>query len=222
MGKTINHRLKPYIIALLVLLVWLLLFLCSCSEVKKNQKALDRVETNPELLRSAFARGLELYPCATDTTFITKQGKVDSIPYNVLIKIDTTNRSRVKDSLLSNILQPLQDICNEKIKSAYDLGVSTATNEFAKIKIPIKAPDTIGGVVVDRRLVKSLADTIIKKELIIAGYNGVLSEVRTNLSEQKKETNKWKWYFYLSIAGLIASHVLRSYIPSIKFPKFGK
>jgi len=223
MRNPVNHHIVKWLVRVFVIAVGVLiafLLLSSCSEAKKNQKALDRVETNPELLRSAFARGLELFPCANDSVFITKPGKIDSILLNVLLPIDTANRTRIKDSLLSNILQPLQDICNEKIKAAYDLGIATSANEFSKIKIPVKSPDTIGGVVVDRRLVKSLADTIVKKELIIAGYNGVLSEVRSNLSAQKKETNKWKWYFWLSVAGLVASHVLRSYIKlPFKLPK---
>lgn len=60
------------------LLIWGWIFWASSScnpakiAARKDAKALDRVQTNPNLLQTAFARGLQLWPCINDS--IVKKG----------------------------------------------------------------------------------------------------------------------------------------------------
>ena len=178
-----------------MLLALLIILFTSCNPTKiaarKDAKALDRVETSLPLLSAAFRRGLELYPCVNDSITVFIKGKTDTLtkPYF----IDTTNRERIKDSLLDNIVLPLQDICNEKIKSAYDLGFEQAIKGFPKDKLVIRV-DTIRSSVLDKLIQKMLIDSLNAEHQRSAFKDGVINTQQTHISAQNKELIEKGWY----------------------------
>lgn len=210
MKKTINPYWKARLFWLFMIIAAVLAWTFSgCSPAKvaarKDQKAIDRVLTSPQLLQTAYARGAELWPCANDTQFVMKPGRIDSLYFPVMY--DTTDRERIKDSLLDGIVSPFQDQCNEKIKNAFDLGVEVTAKEFAKMKIPVRRPDTLAGFIVDRNLAKALLDTIGKKKQEIAEWKGRAAESEKTAAKEAAQKYRLFWLLLLSVALLVGSNV---------------
>jgi len=76
MAKTLNHNLKPYIIALLILLVGLLFFLVSCSEAKKGQKAVNRVNADANLQDQVVGKWFDTHPIDTTPRIFVSPPKI--------------------------------------------------------------------------------------------------------------------------------------------------
>ena len=191
--KTINPNIKPYLFWLLMLLALLIILFTSCNPTKiaarKDAKALDRVETSLPLLSAAFRRGLELYPCVNDSVTVFIKGKTDTLKNF----IDTTNRERIKDSLLDNIVLPLQDICNEKIKSAYDLGFNEAIKGFPKDKLVVRV-DTFRSSILDKLIKDMLIDSLNVEHNRGSFKSGVINAQQAHIVAQNKELRGKGWY----------------------------
>lgn len=210
MSKTINPYWKARLFWLFMIIMAILAFWVSgCNSAKiaarKNQQAIDRVLTNPQLLQTAYSHGAELWPCANDTSFIFKEGKTDTVPFPVII--DTTDRRRIKDSLMAGLIQPMQDECNEKIKKAFDLGVQITAKELSKIKIPIRQPDTLAGYIVDRRMATTLLDTINKRNTEVAYWRGKADEWQKATDDKQAERIRLFWLLLAVIALFVGSNV---------------
>ena len=208
-----NHKIQPYLYALLFLIALsIILFLTSCSTVKqterKDNKALDRVMTNSKLLNTAFARGLELNPCINDTNVIYKEGKTDSV-FITVPKIISDNR--VRDSLLKS-LEGVQDICNERIKEAFDLGVTVTSQELSKIKVPTQRIDTIKYKIVDRLMIKMLEDTVNSQHNQLAYKTGQIDQLQSDKKQLQKRSNRTLYWAIGIVILAVLSHIARSYI----------
>lgn len=174
------------------LTVILLLAVMGCNTPAALQRKEDKIFNAATASRERLQR-LEpivrgLWPCANDTVFNYRPGRVDSIAYPVLF--DTTDRTAIRDSVLAADLPGYEKQCNEAIKAAYDKGVKFAAEQFAKIKIPKYAPDTIGGYIVDRHLVKSMADTIMVREKTIEFYKGAAAQWKKAAEESAAANGK--------------------------------
>lgn len=91
-----------------LLLILVLILLASCNSIKIAQKkdndALNRVETNIKLLSSAYARGQKLWPCVNDSVTISKTDTVITETVRKEIKRDTVNN---RDTLFNYIIKTI-------------------------------------------------------------------------------------------------------------------
>ncbi len=209
--KTVNPYWKARIFWAFLIGIAAALFMCaSCNPEKiaarKDRKALERVETNISLLNDAWTKGSAIWPCANDTSFVFRPGKTDSIYFPVMY--DTADRDRIKDSIMAGMVQPMQDECNEKIKKAFDLGMEVATKEVAKIKIPVRRPDTLAGYIVDRELAKSLLDTLAQKKQDIFYLKGRSDQWQAEAAKQLSEKLHLFWWLLAAVALLVGSNIL--------------
>jgi len=173
------------LVAIFICIMWM--FVSGCNPEKKiirqDNAAVSRVEAKVELLDRVGEQYRQLHKCANDT--ITN------------IIHDTTTTTLIKT------VSHTDTVIKNGIK--YISLIDTAFFEKEKTVFRDR-------IVTDHELTNRQKDTIISTRLQIATQNGVISEVRTNLSDQKKKTIKWEWFFYGSLFLLVLSHVIRSYI----------
>lgn len=200
----------------IVLLLLTAVFSCNPAKqaARKDQKALDRVMTSPSLLKTAYGRGAELWPCANDTTFIFKPGRIDSMYLPVMF--DTTDRDRIKDSILAIA----NDDCNDQVKAAFDMGVDVTEKKYSKIKVPVYRPDTLAGFIVDGTLAKRLMDSLHEKDKLLSNWSGRAEEwakwaAKTEAVNQKKQSTQF-WVIVGLVVALILSNGAWAYF---KFKK---
>ena len=191
------------------LILFVLLSICwivSCNTIKQEQRkddaAIDRATSKLPNLERVAEIVRKRFPCVTTETFrdtgkiIINEVKTQLPP--VKIPFAVYKWKQISFDTIINGLSIYVDSNGIVISGSYICKEKT---------IPITT------TIKDDELVGRQKDTINSLRIQKAAKDGVISEIRTNLSDQKKESNKWKWYFWLSIAGLIISHVLRSYIP---------
>ncbi len=214
MSKTVNHHIMKWIIRILiaaVVIFLIVMLLPGCSELKKDQKAVDRVNANINLQVPVVNQWLKAHPQDTNTHTTVSEPKIIEVPLIKLVK-DTTGIKKSLDSLLASIPKDTtHKDCGEVANKAYDLGYDVAEKYY--LSHPIKAtcpPDTTKEKIFTSSIDR-LNDSLIAKNLQISAQKGTMDEVRTNLSDAKKEANKWKLYFWLLFAGAILSHVVRTY-----------
>ncbi len=215
MPKTVNHHVKKWILRLLIALVIIFLIVMlmpGCSEAKKDQKAINRVNANINLQEPVVNQWLKAHPQDTTTHIIVSEPKIIQVPVIKLVK-DTSGTKKSLDSLLATIPKDtIHKDCGEAANKAYDLGYDVAEKYY--LSHPIKAtcpPDTTKEKVFTSTIDR-LNDSLIGKNLQIAAQKGTMDEVRTNLSDAKKTANKREWYIWVIIAVAILSHVARTYL----------
>lgn len=105
-------------LAIVITFVFMVITMASCNPTKiaakKDAQALDRVEGSLPLLSTAFAKGLELWPCVNDTvksvrsdTVVTTQTFTDTVR-SEFTQRDTlvtyqVRTVRIKDTILAYI-----------------------------------------------------------------------------------------------------------------------
>lgn len=187
MPKTVNPYWRKRLFIIAILLVALLVWLCSCNPTKKierdDNKAVSRVEAKVELLNRVGEQYRQLKPCSNDTLITRIHDTTTNILTNTIRHTDTITKNGVK------YIYVLDTAYFEKTKTIYQ-----------------------DKIVTDHELTNRQKDTINSLRLREAAFSGTIAEVRTNLAEQHKATNKWKLYFYLSLAFTVISHVVRTYI----------
>lgn len=175
-----------------ILVADVIIFLCimimtGCSsEVNKLQKAENRVLANIESVKRIRAITADIFPCSNDT--VVKS--IHDTTTNTLIKTVKHIDTLVKDG--TKFIFHTDTAFFEKTKTVYETKVVT-----------------------DKELTNRQKDSLIALHLQIAAQNGAIDEVRTNISDARKASNKWEFYFWLLLVGAILSHVVRSYIPKV-------
>lgn len=85
-------------------LILVLTLSASCNSIKiaekKDNDALNRVETNIKLLSSAYARGQKLWPCVNDSVTINHTDTVITQTIKTEIRKDTVNK---RDTIINTI-----------------------------------------------------------------------------------------------------------------------
>ncbi len=175
-----NRKLLPI---LLIILTIFLIWLSSCSEAKKLQKAENRVLADVESVKRVREKTNQLYPCSNDTVITEIHDSTTVTLTNTVRKTDTVVKNGIK----------------------YIFHTDTAFFEKTKTVYQTK-------VVTDNELTNRQKDTINSLRLREAAHNGTIGEVRDNLTKSNKNTNKWKLYFWLLFGTAILSHVVRTYI----------
>ena len=184
----------------------LLLISCRSTRERKDDRAVNRVTASRPLLSKVKAPVDSLWPCIVDTVTRFKPGRVDSIPYEVLvpIEIDTVSRQRLLDSMLQS------GVCWDAAKAAYNQGFKDAKKKLENVKIPVSAPDTIYNTVVDRRGLDIANAARLFAEHQTATLQGTISTLQSTADSYRKERNKWMWSFIslLVLAGITAGVAL--------------
>lgn len=132
-----------------------LAFLISCSAEKrierKDNAAVERVRAKKSLLDKVKPQLDTLYPCKIDTNPKFLPGRVDSVPYPVLVPLfpDSSAIKKLKDSIAKLKIDSAR--AEDMFASGYAKGYNVAANLFSNLKVPVKAPDTLLNTVIDRK-----------------------------------------------------------------------
>ena len=195
--KTLNHNIKPYIKALLIILLLLIIYLLnSCNPAKqlqrKEDKSLGIVLGSQRVFPKAGAAWLAIHPCVITTTksdtgkIIIKEVPVTLPP--VKIPFPVYKWKQFSFDTLINGLSVYIDSNGIVISGEYICKEKT---------IPIKETQR------DDTRVDNLTDSINQSKRENATQKGQILELQTNNSESKKEANKKNWYFI--VASVIAA-----------------
>ena len=125
------------------------------------------------------------------------------------------DRSGAKE-VLDSLKKSQQDRCNEAINNAFNLGIETATREFAKIKIPVNRTDTLRQRLIDRQILGLVSDSLGKAERRIAALNQQGVDTREQLNERKKEASGWMWKAIITWIAVAVSVCLFLYFKFFK------
>jgi len=183
--KSINHRIKPVLIAVLVAIIsFVLLMFFGCNPAKQLTKAENKVLANVESVERVRAKTDALYPCNTDT-IVSDQHDTTYIPSppKYIRHIDTLRRN----------------------DTVYFFQTDTA--EFEKIRTITNTK-----IVTDTREVNKLKDTITNLRIQREWYKSTNNEKNETISAAKKERNTLLWWAIgIGVLGVL-SHVGRSYL----------
>ena len=207
--KTINPYWKVRILwAFLVALLAFLLF--ACNPARQIEKAEQNVISHPQSLRKVGLVWLSFNPCANDSVVTYLPGRIDSILIDKIVKVpvmDTNNNSAIVDSLRD----VYADDCNRAINAAFDLGMETAGKEFAKIKIPVKRPDTAKYMILDKQAWKLLDDSLQRAERRIAGLEQKCVSQREITNDYKHSSDRWLRYFLIICIVCVSTNAIWIY-----------
>jgi hypothetical protein len=182
----------------------LIIFTFSCQSIKKAEQ---RVLLDPVARHNVFLKELQFWPCANDSVFKYLPGRVDSIPVEKLITIKIAD-DYLLNRKLDSIKRHTQDVCNDAINNAFTLGFDEAANEFKKLKVAMKANDTMLYSVRDRQIVKLVQDSLTKAERHIYGLEQQNIVQRERLDERKKEASKYLFWFIGAVVIGVASNII--------------
>lgn len=204
MINTESENVRPifWFVFLLSATIFIMSMLACSPEkraIRQQDKAYGITISTPRTFQQAAKLWLDIHPCLTpiikDSTII----KHDTITTVKKIFIPSQNEQykiKTLDTIIDGI-SVFADSTGITVKNLNQKEVETRTVYQTKI---------------DQTRVNNLTDSLNSALLQLATEKGIVSEIRTNLSDQKKDTNKWKWYFYGSVFLSIISHILRSYI----------
>jgi len=208
MAKTLNHNLKPYIIALLLLLVGLLFFLVSCSEAKKGQKAVNRVNADANLQDQVVGKWFDTHPIDTTPRIVVSPPKIVEVKTEKIVRDEAALKAAI-DSFKST-LDTTKD-CGEAAMDAFNLGYEQAENKYLSQKTKVPCPPDTTKIYFLTHELNRQKDTINSLRVQQATKEGVIQELRASNSTLKKENNHLEWYLAGSFLLTILSHVVRSY-----------
>lgn len=174
-----------FLIAIALLIAAILFFGCNTEKkiIKEDNAAIERSTSKLSNLKRVAEIVRERFPCITDT--------VTNIVH------DTTTNTLVKTvSHIDTILKAGEKYIVFRDTTYYEKGTTIFRDR----------------IVTDKELTNRQKDTINSLRLQLAAQNGLIQEVRTNLSQARKTANKWEWFFYGSLLLLVLSHVIRSYV----------
>lgn len=203
--------LKVLAILMVAFLVSMLFNGCNTEKyaIRKQDKAFGITVSTPRTFAQAAAIWLEIHPCLTpiikDST-VTKHDTITTEKKVFIPYINTQYKTKVVDTIIDGI-------------SVYVDSTGITVKNLNQKEVETK---TIYQTKVDQTLVNLQKDTINSLRVQSGVKDGITQELRTSLSNQKKETNKWLWYFIASLAFMVVSHVARTYISKINIPSILK
>lgn len=181
--------------------ILLLAALTGCNTAKqtarKDKQALERVTAKRPLIDSIAPIVFGLYPCANDTFTTFLSGGIDSVPYPVPV-LDEKQRAHVIDSLRNYYLND----CYAAVSSSYDAGYNNALIDLKNKKVPVKRPDTLQHSIVDRQKHNQYEKTIAALMEKSAALEEASAQKDIQLTDSKKDTNKWIWLFVAACVAL--------------------
>jgi len=211
MAKTVNpywKRILFWLSVALAILVGALFFSCNPAQrlIRKEDKAYGITVSTPRTFSQAGALWLQIHPCVvlTKDSIVTKHDTitVPSTPKLIPFKV-TEYKTKTLDTIIDNVSLYI-DSNGITVKNLNEKEVTTHTIYQTKI---------------DQTRVDNLIDSLNQSKRESTTKDGIIQTLREQLSETKKHnTNLWWLIVAISVTAVL-SHVLRSYIPSIKIPK---
>jgi hypothetical protein len=113
--------------------------LVSCSTVKKDNAAIERVTAKRSLLNKVKPVVDSLWPCIIDTNKRLIPGRIDSIPYAVYVPIQLDSIAVEKSIAAIDTSK----IFHKAYKLGYTAGFDDAKKALLNLKIPVHTPDTL-------------------------------------------------------------------------------
>lgn len=213
MLNDLNPYWKKRLLILAALLVALLFWLCSCNPEKqaarKDEKYINYVNASAKRQLPVVNAWKTANPQDTAVKLIISEPKLITVYQDKLVK-DTTGRQRLIDSVKQANEKEID--CGKAATDAFDLGYEQAEKYY--LANPIKAkcpPDTTKQIQLTSEI-RRWQDSTMYYKLLLAGKDGVISEIRSEGSELKKQNNHLKWYLAGSFLLFVVSHILRSYV----------
>lgn len=177
-----------FLIAIALIIVAIIVFGCNPSKKieRQDNAAIERSTSKLSNLKRVAEIVRERFPCINDT--------VTNIVH------DTTTNTLVKTvSHVDTILKAGEKYIVFRDTTYYEKGKTIFRDR----------------IVTDKELTTRQKDTINSLRLQLAAQNGLIQEVRTNLSDARKLANKRNWYIWIIVGLAILSHVVRTYFPSL-------
>ncbi len=172
----------------LIFAATLILMFVACNPQKKINKAVQTVLTDSSAFERVGQKYVEVNPCVP-TQGITRIVRDTSFIPFIVTKTDTVE---VKDILG-------EDFMNERVKSAFDLGVAYC-DEFHRSNPPKTRVDSFIVTLPDLQREKILNDKFNAKSNELAAANATIAA--TNAEVKKRE--KWIWI----LGGISAALIL--------------
>ena len=201
----------------MIILCALAVFLFSrCSEVKKDQRAVNRVNANANLQNQVVNPWMQAHPQDTTPKITVDTPKTITV-YNTQLVKDTTGRQRLIDSVKEANIKEID--CGKAATDAYDLGYEQAEKYYLDNPIKAKCPPDTTKLFYMTSQVRRWQDSSAQKDKEISYYKGKNDSLVEQASQNIKKIDKLWVIIILISLGAILSHILRSYIPTIKIPK---
>ncbi len=193
-----NHILQKLIAFVLIWGLITAIFSGCVSEKKLLDKATMRVLTNKSAFDSVGRVFVELHPCLNDSAPpVIRPGRIDSVP--VIIQVPVFD-SFAQIMTIDSVKAAYSGECNSAIDAAYKKGFTNgamaATNEFSKMKIPVKQPDTAIYNIKDRQLERINAETISELNKQVEYHKGVNTQIVTQNNKSASQRDMYMMLFY--------------------------
>lgn len=220
--KPINHHVQKYLIRIVIILALLIAMYLEwgCNTVKHteklNNKAFDRVNSNPTLQAQTASIYLDAHPP------IEGKPEIKYIPGETIIQQipDTNYRNKTRDSLLKQYNSDKLE-CGKNAMDAYDLGWDEAEKYFKNNTF--KQVDTLLKTIPDLREANRQKDSVDRYKKLYYTLLGKSAQQDIQISELNKKIKSLTWLLILagillglSIALTVKSLLTKTAIPFIK------
>lgn len=207
--KDINHKLKPYLLILLTLILAFLLFLLSsCSQAKLGQNAVNRVNADATLQDKVVSKWFDTHPIDTTPRIFVSPPKIIEVPTPKIVRDEAALKASI-DSFKAT-LDTTKD-CGEAAMDAFNLGYEQAETKYLSQKTKVSCPPDTTKIYYLTHELNRWKDSAKSKSELISYQKGQLDTRNETLKQQsQKITQLYLWIFGIAAIGVL-SHVLRSY-----------
>lgn len=219
MFNNINHRIRPFIYAAIILGIgWLLFFCFGCNPLTKierdDNKAVNRVNASAPLQDKVVSKWKDAHPELKTEDIKVSEPKTIFVNVEKLIP-DTGYRKKYRDSVLASQKPPTN--CLEAQKEAYDLGFDVAEQEYLKNKQKVICPPDTTRTLFMQNEINRQKDTSNNLRIQIGYYKGINDTRIETIQTLNKQLEKRNWLLILCavIIVLLTYFSLKSFITKI-------
>lgn len=208
MFNNVNHRIRPFLVAAIILGIgWLLFFCFGCNTAKqierREDKSLGIVQGSPRVFPKAGQAWLDIHPCLIDSKTIH-----DTITNRDTVKIEKKifiPQMLFKNQVIDTIMEGISiyaDSTGITVKNLNEVVTNTRTVTVKQI---------------DQTRVNNLTDSIHSKEKELAFHAGQNEILQASIKQQGQTITKL--WIAMAIAGafilLLTYFSLKSFITKI-------
>lgn len=172
------------------------LTLTGCNPVKKVLK-------DESKMREVWEEGVLKDWCKSDSVIKFLPGRVDSIPYPVPITRKELDTAALR-SAIKRVIDSSDQECLTAMELSYSAGYNDAIDKIGKQKFADKKPDTVQVTKFDTDKEKLLEKKNSELQGQLVEKEKQLKQAQDKEKEQRKRANKWRLYFWLFLAVVVA------------------
>lgn len=188
------------------LLLAITLFI-GCSEIKKGQRAVNRVNADANLQDKVVSKWFDTHPIDTNPRIVVSPPKIIEVPTEKIIRDAAAIKAAI-DSFKAT-LDSAKD-CGEAAMDAFNLGYEQAETKYLSQKTKVPCPPDTTKIYYLTHELNRWKDSAKSKSELIAYQNGQLDTRNETLKQQsQKITQLYLWIFGIAVVGIF-SHVVRS------------